>query len=125
MYLIADHESVTALAFTLKSSDLHSSPSRSTTCTTLETNWVDRRISAVLMCLTLMTTSRNGGDTRVNIHCSRFCRMRTFHQSVRVVTYNIHKCRGLDRRVRPGRIVDILGEIDADILALQEVLSVD
>jgi len=27
--------------------------------------------------------------------------------------------------VRPGRIVDILGEIDADILALQEVLSVE
>src|SRR5437016_6151165 len=51
--------------------------------------------------------------------------MRTFHQSVRVVTYNIHKCRGLDRRVRPGRIVDILGEIDADIVALQEVLSIE
>ena len=59
------------------------------------------------------------------IDCSHLCRMRTFHQSVRVVTYNIHKCRGLDRRVQPGRIVDILGEINADILALQEVLSVE
>jgi len=42
---------------------------------------------------------------------------------IRVVTYNIHKCRGLDRRVRPARIVEVLREIDADIIALQEVLS--
>jgi endonuclease/exonuclease/phosphatase family metal-dependent hydrolase len=44
---------------------------------------------------------------------------------VRVATYNVHKCRGLDRRVRPARIVDVLREIDADIIALQEVLSVE
>jgi endonuclease/exonuclease/phosphatase family metal-dependent hydrolase len=44
--------------------------------------------------------------------------------SIRVLTYNVHKCRGLDRRVRPGRIADVLREIDPDIIALQEVLSV-
>jgi endonuclease/exonuclease/phosphatase family metal-dependent hydrolase len=43
---------------------------------------------------------------------------------LRVVTYNVHKCRGLDRRVRPARIASVLGEIDADVIALQEVLSV-
>ena len=43
----------------------------------------------------------------------------------RVVTYNVHKCRGLDRRVRPGRIVDVLQEIGADVIALQEVVSVE
>jgi endonuclease/exonuclease/phosphatase family metal-dependent hydrolase len=42
---------------------------------------------------------------------------------LKVVTYNIHRCRGLDRRVRPARIVEVLREIDADIIALQEVLS--
>jgi len=42
---------------------------------------------------------------------------------LRVVTYNVHKCRGLDRRVRPERIVEVLGEIDADVIALQEVVS--
>ena len=31
----------------------------------------------------------------------------------------------MDRRVRPGRIVDVLGEIDADVVALQEVLSIE
>lgn len=45
--------------------------------------------------------------------------------SLRVVTYNIHKCKGLDRRVRPERIVDVLRSIDADIVALQEVLSIE
>lgn len=42
---------------------------------------------------------------------------------IRILTYNIHKCRGLDRRVHPARIVEVLREIDADVIALQEVLS--
>lgn len=46
-------------------------------------------------------------------------------QPFRVVTYNIHKCRGLDRRVRPGRIAEVLAETSADIIALQEVWSVE
>ncbi len=45
-------------------------------------------------------------------------------ESFRVATYNVHKCRGLDRRVRPGRIAEVLKELDADIIALQEVLSI-
>lgn len=40
---------------------------------------------------------------------------------MRVATYNTHKCRGLDGRIRPERIVEVLREIDADIVALQEV----
>jgi endonuclease/exonuclease/phosphatase family metal-dependent hydrolase len=43
---------------------------------------------------------------------------------VRVVTYNVHRCRGLDGRVRPARIAAVLREVGADIIALQEVLSV-
>ncbi|MFY9555845.1 MAG: endonuclease/exonuclease/phosphatase family protein [Blastocatellia bacterium] len=42
---------------------------------------------------------------------------------LRIATYNIHRCRGLDRRVRPARIIEVLREINADIIALQEVLS--
>lgn len=45
-------------------------------------------------------------------------------QNIRIVTYNIHKCKGLDLKVSPQRIADVLAEIDADIIALQEVLSV-
>jgi len=41
--------------------------------------------------------------------------------SVRVVTYNIHACVGVDRRYEPARIAAVLCEIDADIVCLQEV----
>jgi endonuclease/exonuclease/phosphatase family metal-dependent hydrolase len=42
---------------------------------------------------------------------------------LRVVTYNVHRCRGLDGRTRPARIVEVLREVDADVIALQEVVS--
>src|SRR4051812_25933594 len=35
-------------------------------------------------------------------------------------SYNIHKAVGLDRRRDPDRIIAVLREIDADIVALQE-----
>lgn len=44
---------------------------------------------------------------------------------LRVVTYNVHKCVGLDRRERPARIVAVLRELDADVIAMQEVVSVE
>lgn len=41
----------------------------------------------------------------------------------RAATYNIHKSKGVDWRVRPGRVAEVLREINADIVALQEVLK--
>ena len=38
-----------------------------------------------------------------------------------VVTYNIHACVGGDGRFDPERTVEVLKEIDADVVALQEV----
>ena len=43
---------------------------------------------------------------------------------VRVATYNIHKCRGLDRRISPERIAAVIAELDADVIAIQEILDV-
>jgi endonuclease/exonuclease/phosphatase family metal-dependent hydrolase len=42
---------------------------------------------------------------------------------LRVATYNIHRARGLDGRERLERIADVLGELKADIIALQEVFQ--
>lgn len=39
---------------------------------------------------------------------------------IRVASWNIHKGVGLDRRRNPERILAVLKEIDADIVALQE-----
>jgi len=41
----------------------------------------------------------------------------------RVATYNTHKCRGMDGRIRPLRVAQVLRELDADVIALQEVVS--
>ncbi len=42
--------------------------------------------------------------------------------SVCIATYNIHKSRGLDRRINPDRVMTVLSELNADIIALQEVI---
>lgn len=39
----------------------------------------------------------------------------------RVLTYNIHKAVGVDRRFDPQRIADVIAHHDADIVLLQEV----
>lgn len=39
----------------------------------------------------------------------------------KVATYNIRKAVGLDQKRNPARILSVLNEIDADIVALQEV----
>ncbi len=43
--------------------------------------------------------------------------------TLRVATYNIHKCRGLDGRVDTDRIAAVLKPLKADIIALQEVVG--
>jgi endonuclease/exonuclease/phosphatase family metal-dependent hydrolase len=45
------------------------------------------------------------------------------YQDVRIATYNVHRCRGMDRRTIPSRIADVIREMDADIVALQEVIG--
>jgi endonuclease/exonuclease/phosphatase family metal-dependent hydrolase len=40
---------------------------------------------------------------------------------LKVASYNIHKCRGADGMTRPDRIVGVIRELGADLVALQEV----
>ena len=39
---------------------------------------------------------------------------------LRVATYNVHACVGTDRRHDPERVAAVVGELDADVVALQE-----
>lgn len=41
--------------------------------------------------------------------------------SLRIATYNIHRCVGRDGMESPARIAAVLREIDADVVALQEI----
>jgi endonuclease/exonuclease/phosphatase family metal-dependent hydrolase len=77
---------------------------------------------------------RRGIETAAGLiggeHANR-ARFRDYHSVVRtdaaptlrVVTYNIHRCRGLDGRTRPDRTAAVLRAIDADVIAVQEVLG--
>lgn len=42
---------------------------------------------------------------------------------MKIITYNIHKARGIDGRISIKRIADVLKDQDADIIALQEIYS--
>jgi len=42
---------------------------------------------------------------------------------MRIVTYNIHKARGMDGRTSIKRIARVLADLDADIIALQEIFA--
>ncbi|MFD0893756.1 endonuclease/exonuclease/phosphatase family protein [Luteolibacter ambystomatis] len=41
--------------------------------------------------------------------------------TLKVVTYNVHSCRGIDGKVRPERIARVINQLDPDVVALQEV----
>lgn len=40
---------------------------------------------------------------------------------IRVMTYNVHSCRGLDTRVLPQRIARVIEQFNPDLVALQEL----
>ncbi len=42
-------------------------------------------------------------------------------QTLRLASYNVHSCVGTDYRYDPDRVLAVLREIDADVLALQEI----
>lgn len=39
----------------------------------------------------------------------------------RILTYNVHRCVGADRRLDVGRIADVIARLEPDIVALQEL----
>lgn len=43
---------------------------------------------------------------------------------IRIMTYNVHSCRGSDGKLRPERILAMIAQSEADVVALQE-LDVD
>lgn len=41
--------------------------------------------------------------------------------TIRIASYNLHKCVGSDGRRDPGRVLDVINALGADVVALQEV----
>jgi endonuclease/exonuclease/phosphatase family metal-dependent hydrolase len=40
---------------------------------------------------------------------------------LRVATYNVHSCRGMDRRRSEQRIAEVIAALDVDVIGLQEL----
>lgn len=59
------------------------------------------------------------------IHCSQWSHaLRAYLAwvpSLRVATFNVHHCRGLDGRVDVARIAGVIRSLEADLVALQEL----
>lgn len=47
--------------------------------------------------------------------------MRGIERAVRLLTYNVHGCRGTDGIVSPARIAEVIAHYEPDIVALQEL----
>ena len=58
---------------------------------------------------------------RKRLPASRRAKVREGVRRLRVMTYNIHSCIGMDGRVSPSRIARVIRSFDPDIVALQEV----
>jgi endonuclease/exonuclease/phosphatase family metal-dependent hydrolase len=41
---------------------------------------------------------------------------------IRIATYNVHKCRGMDRRVSVARVAAVIAALDADVVCVQEAV---
>ena len=39
----------------------------------------------------------------------------------RILTYNVHRCVGSDRRLDVGRVAAVIAELEPDLVALQEL----
>jgi endonuclease/exonuclease/phosphatase family metal-dependent hydrolase len=61
----------------------------------------------------LFTAMRKAAPKALKLHDTQPC--------TTIASYNTHKCVGVDGRFDPGRIADVIKEIDADIIALQEI----
>ena len=46
-------------------------------------------------------------------------------QRIRIATYNVHKCVGIDGRESVARIAEVISEFNPDLVGLQEVLSIE
>lgn len=55
------------------------------------------------------------GTQQQTTHLARRC--------LRVMSYNVHSCRGSDGRLRPERVVSVIRNTEPDVAALQELSS--
>ncbi len=58
---------------------------------------------------------------RKEIKASREYRRKIKSRTLRVMTYNVHSCIGMDRKLSPERIARVIAQHNPDVVALQEL----
>ncbi|HEY9134482.1 MAG TPA: endonuclease/exonuclease/phosphatase family protein [Pseudomonadales bacterium] len=58
---------------------------------------------------------------REEIKASREFRRKSKEKTLRVMTYNVHSCIGMDRKLSPERIARVIAQYSPDVVALQEL----
>jgi len=76
----------------------------------------DRALDAATAALAMQRASGRPIGDATGLHSAT-----TSEKALRVMTYNIHSCVGLDGKLAPSRIARIVRGFDPDIVALQEV----
>src|SRR5437588_12602414 len=66
--------------------------------------------------------TRNANESLLRFCCKSKVKNQK-SKMIRVATYNVHKCRGMDRRTHPERIAEVLRATNADAIACQEILA--
>ena len=61
-----------------------------------------------------LTPSSRSNDNRTNNRANK-------NSCMRVMTYNVHSCIGMDGRLSPRRIAKVIATYDPDVIALQEL----
>src|SRR4029079_12766379 len=94
-----------------------------------------RRTGAIRMKLRCKIGDQDHGRKKSKVEpcrsSGRRCKYRGRHANVtntatsgaklRVATYNVHGCTGIDRRRSEARIAEVIAEMSVDIVALQEL----
>lgn len=62
-------------------------------------------------------------NNKVHWPLARAAAMSKASVQFRIASYNTHKCRGIHGPISPERVIRVIGELDADILCLQEIVD--
>jgi endonuclease/exonuclease/phosphatase family metal-dependent hydrolase len=80
-----------------------------------------RRIARAIALLNRLRARRGDRPLRRPIPDERHDRLPADHLPLRVASWNIHSCVGIDARFAPDRIAQVIDALDIDVIGLQEV----
>ena len=82
---------------------------------------LENRTQEYLRPIHLREAAQHHLNPEVNTHTKNISKTRFKKHSIRIMTYNVHSCIGMDGRISPERIARVIARYKPDIVALQEL----